>query len=324
MSFNRVKEHIEEDDIVILYLGPNNMHTLEVTKKIKNKKDEFVDNVFQTTYGALKVYSLLGKKYGTRVELSRGWAYVLQPTPELWTVTLPHRTQIIYTPDISMIIYLMEIVPGSIVIESGTGSGSLSHSLIRTIRPTGHLYTFDFHEQRVSLAQDEFRRHGISDFVTSNHRDVCLDGFGIELRHKADAVFLDLPHPWMTVKHACDTLKESGGKLCSFSPCIEQVQRTCSTLTSEGFVELKTFECLQRELTVQYKKLPILNLECLKYKRTNDREDQNVGNQSSKETEKQDENKLLTVTHPHSLPGHTGFITIATLPPLFSRVTKHD
>lgn len=36
------------------------------------------------------------------------------------------------------------------------------------------------------------------------------------------------------------------------------------------------------------------------------------------EKEKQEE-KLLTVTHSHSLPGHTGFITIATLPPNYVR-----
>lgn len=54
-----------------------------------------------------------------KVELSRGWCFVLQPTPELWTQTLPHRTQIIYTPDISMILFQLDIKPGSIVIESG-------------------------------------------------------------------------------------------------------------------------------------------------------------------------------------------------------------
>lgn len=40
------------------------------------------------------------------------------------------------------------------------------------------------------------------------------------------------------------------------------------------------------------------------------------------ENEKQEQTKkLLTVTHAHSLPGHTGFITIATLPPIYARKT---
>jgi tRNA (adenine57-N1/adenine58-N1)-methyltransferase len=119
MSFEKFKDVIEQGDTVILYLSVNSMHAIQVQPRIKNKKDEWVENVFQTTYGALKVQSLIGKKFGTKVALSRGWAYVLHPTPELWTLTLPHRTQIIYTPDISMIIFQLEIKPGSVVIESG-------------------------------------------------------------------------------------------------------------------------------------------------------------------------------------------------------------
>ncbi|XP_029056073.1 tRNA (adenine(58)-N(1))-methyltransferase catalytic subunit TRMT61A [Osmia bicornis bicornis] len=315
MSFNKVKEMIEEGDVVILYLGPSNMHSLEITQKILSKKGQMVDNVFQTIYGALKVFSLVGQKYGTKVQLSRGWGYVLQPTPELWTLTVPHRTQIIYSPDISLIIYLMDLAPGSIIIETGTGSGSLSHALIRAIRPHGHLYTFDFHEQRVNVAKIEFEKHGLSKFVTLNHKDVCMEGFGEQLRNKADAIFLDLPHPWLAIERALCALKESGGKLCSFSPCIEQVQRTCEKLTSIGFIELKTYECLQREMNVQYKNLPILDLECLKHEHVN--KDMAQKN----ENEKQEQTKLLTVTHAHSLPGHTGFITIATLPPVYARKT---
>lgn len=101
-----------------------------------------------------------------QVELSKGWAYVLQPTPELWTLTLPHRTQIIYTPDISMILMQLEVKPSSIVVESGTGSGSLSHAFLRALKPSGHLHTFDFHEQRCDIARDEFNAHGIGEFVT--------------------------------------------------------------------------------------------------------------------------------------------------------------
>lgn len=312
MSFRTTKEVIEDGDVVILYLNPNNMHSLEVKAKICNKKGEIIDNVFHTTYGALRVISLIGQKYGSKVELTRGWAYVLQPTPELWTLMLPHRTQIIYSPDISLIIHLMELRPGSKVIETGTGSGSLSHSLIRAIRPNGHLYTFDFHEQRVSIASTEFTKHGLSDFVTLKKRDVCLEGFGEELKHKIDAVFLDLPHPWLAIEHATVALKQTGGKLCFFSPCIEQVQRTCAKMICKGFIELHTYECLQREMNVQYKTLPVLDLECLKYKQTN--EDIVHKNEKGKQEE-----KLLTVTHAHSLPGHTGFITIAVLPPNYAR-----
>ncbi|PNF31726.1 tRNA (adenine(58)-N(1))-methyltransferase catalytic subunit TRMT61A [Cryptotermes secundus] len=210
MSFDKFKDTIDQGDTVILYLSVNSMHAIQVQPKIKNRKDEWVDNVFQTTYGALKVQSLVGKKFGTKVALSRGWAYVLHPTPELWTLTLPHRTQIIYTPDISMIIFQLEIKPGSVVVESGTGSGSLSHALIRCIKPQGHLYTFDFHEYRVSVAREEFEAHGIGQFVSVEKRDVCQDGFGTELNGKADAVFLDLPHPWEAVPHAAASIKDLG------------------------------------------------------------------------------------------------------------------
>ncbi|KAG8288207.1 tRNA (adenine(58)-N(1))-methyltransferase catalytic subunit trmt61a [Homalodisca vitripennis] len=210
MSFDKYKTLIEEDDVVILYLNPNSMYAIKVKTNVVDKLGKTVDNVFQTTYGALKVKDLIGTEFGSKVTLSKGWAYVLHPTPELWTLTLPHRTQIIYTPDISMIILQLELRPGSVIVESGTGSGSLTHALARSVRPTGHVYTFDFHEQRVSVAQEEFSAHGLGAVVTSRHRDVCKQGFGEELTGRADAVFLDLPHPWLVIEHAIRTIKGSG------------------------------------------------------------------------------------------------------------------
>jgi tRNA (adenine57-N1/adenine58-N1)-methyltransferase len=90
----------------------------------------------------------------------------------------------------------------------GTGSGSLSHAIIRTIAPNGHLYTFDFHEQRVEKIKQEFKEHDVADLVTVRQRDVCNDGFDLE--GVADAVFLDLPKPWLAIAAAKKSLKPSG------------------------------------------------------------------------------------------------------------------
>lgn len=92
---------------------------------------------------------------------------------------------------------------------SGTGSGSLSHAIIRTIAPSGHLHTVEFHEQRAQKVQEEFREHKVDHLVTVRNQDVCKDGFGVT--GVADAVFLDIPSPWDAVGHAKAAIKRQGG-----------------------------------------------------------------------------------------------------------------
>jgi len=238
MSFPEYKDTISLGDTVILYLGFNNMKSITVTE----------GEMWQGKYGGLRHEDMIGKKYGTQIKCTKGWVYALQATPELWTQTLPHRTQILYSTDISMITLQLELKPGAVVVESGTGSGSLSHAILRSIAPSGHLHTFDFHEARADQARQEFRDHGFGDVVTVKHRDVCAKGF--DLSGVADAVFLDLPAPWDAIPHAKEALKSGGGRICSFSPCIEQVQRACIKLTELGFKDINTCECLLREYSV--------------------------------------------------------------------------
>ena len=59
----------------------------------------------------------------------------------------------------------------------GTGSGSLSLAFARTLAPSGHLYTFDFHQERVEAAIELFQQNGFNNIITANLRDVCQMGF---------------------------------------------------------------------------------------------------------------------------------------------------
>lgn len=160
----------------------------------------------QNKQGRFNYSSIIGKKYGAKIHSQNGerFLFVLRFTPELWSLVLPHRTQIIYHADISFILAQLSVLPGASVIESGTGSGSFSHSLSRAIGPAGKLYTYEFHEERALKAQDEFKLHGIQN-ISILHSDVCENGFG--LYDSVDAVFLDLPAPWKAIQHAKQSMK---------------------------------------------------------------------------------------------------------------------
>ncbi len=122
-----------------------------------------------------------------------GYVYLLRPTPELWTLSLPHRTQILYVADIAYITMKLGVRPGSTVIEAGTGSGSMTHSLSRSVGSTGRVRSFEYHKPRYEAARYvmcvsgcsriftktsvEFEQHGLGN-VTLQHRNVCKDGFG--------------------------------------------------------------------------------------------------------------------------------------------------
>lgn len=330
-SFVMPNGHISEGDTVIVYMSFNNLRPIVVKR----------GDMFHSRFGSIKHADLVGKQYGIQVQTnSGGRVHVLRPTPELWTLCLPHRTQIIYTPDISMLTLQLEIKPGSVVVESGTGSASLSHAFIRTIFPTGHLHTFEFHAGRADTARKEFESHGLSQNVTVYNRDACGEGFGLE--DVADAVFLDLPSPWKAIASAKKALKKEGsllkwycyqfilfifkgGRICSFSPCIEQVQKVAIELTQQGFVDIETVENLRRVLSV--KKQVSTDYDFNKNK--NDESEEANGNKKQKKSGKrkikdgessdsgddeEDNGVLMHTAKPINIqPGHTGYLTFATL-----------
>ncbi|PWN25284.1 tRNA methyltransferase complex GCD14 subunit [Jaminaea rosea] len=91
---------------------------------------------YANNYGVFPHSSILGQPYGSVLHSappSRGFVTLLRPTPELWTLALPHRTQILYAPDMSFIASKLALGPGAKVVEAGTGSGSFTHFLARCV-----------------------------------------------------------------------------------------------------------------------------------------------------------------------------------------------
>lgn len=298
MSFVEYSDLIQDGDVAIIYLGHDSMMPVKVRHGAQT----------QMRYGVIRHSTdLIGQRYGSKVTCSKGWVHVLHPTPELWTVTLPHRTQILYTTDIATITMLLELKPGSVVCESGTGSGSLSHAILRSIAPTGHLHTVEFHQQRAEKVAEEFQEHRVDHLVTVRNQDVCRDGFGVT--GVADAVFLDIPSPWEAVTHAKAAMKKHGGRVCSFSPCIEQVQRTCEALADQGFEEISTLEVLLRVHEVRTVALPLPDFGPDPSAETGPETTATAAEKAPPTSV-----TLKTTTAPREIPGHTGYLTFATKP----------
>ncbi|KAH8887376.1 tRNA methyltransferase complex GCD14 subunit [Thozetella sp. PMI_491] len=206
------------------------------------------------------------------VVASSGFLHILPPTAENWTLSLPHRTQVVYTPDYSYILHRIRARPGTRLIEAGAGSGSFSHASARAVyngyprggtEAKGKVFSFEFHEQRYNKMKQEISEHGLDGIIRLTHRDVYKNGFGVEGENMdADAVFLDLPAPWDALPHLTRSVASAGAKksqvsvlnpkksvhLCTFSPCIEQVTRTVSTMRRLGWLNIEMVEIAHRKL----------------------------------------------------------------------------
>jgi tRNA (adenine57-N1/adenine58-N1)-methyltransferase len=139
------------------------------------------------------------------------------------------------------------IGPGSRVVESGTGTGSLTTALAHYVGSTGKVYTYELREEFQKNAAKNLQRSKLIDNVEMKSGDVTITGYD---ERDVDAVILDLAVPWLVVPHAYAALKTSG-VIVSFSPTIDQVVRTTEALRESSFVFIETVECLMRTMQVE-------------------------------------------------------------------------
>lgn len=229
-------QSIREGDQILLYLNKRRSYLIKAEK----------EQNFHTHKGYIRIGSLIGKKFGTRVLSSLNVDFVaLKPALRDFVFKAHRRTQIMYPKDIALIIMFGDIGPGSRVVEAGTGAGALTTALACHVKPRGRVYSYDVRPEFQEVALKNLKRAQVEDLVELKCKDVTL---GIDEKN-VDSVVLDLATPWLVIPHAYSALKGSGS-VVSFSPTIDQVVKTTEALEQNGFVDVDTFECIMRGMQV--------------------------------------------------------------------------
>jgi len=199
---------------------------------------------FHTHLGFVKIGNAIGKPYGSSIMTSKDkQCRIFQPVPFDYVHKFRRPTQIMYPKDIGLILLRTGIGPGSHVVEAGTGSGALTSILAYYVRPNGKVITYEEREDFFEIARENISKTNMQDYVEFKHKDI-IEGI---METNLDAVIIDLDTPWLVIQPAKQALKD-GGYFVSFSPTMNQIEKTVLRLNEEDFYNIMTIECFSREI----------------------------------------------------------------------------
>lgn len=205
----------------------------------------------QTHRGVIKHNELIGKKWGSEIESHKGSSFFLvQPGIADILATTKRNTQVLYPKDIGYILIKLNIIPGSVIAEAGSGSGCLTQILAAIVGDSGHVHSYEVRPEMQNLARKNISRIGLQDRVTFYEHDIG-DGF-----HLTDhsAIFLDLPNPYDYIDKVKAALSP-GGFFGTLLPTVNQVSKTLISLRRFHFVFIDVCEILIRFYQAESTKL---------------------------------------------------------------------
>jgi tRNA (adenine57-N1/adenine58-N1)-methyltransferase len=208
-----------------------------------------VGGQLQTHRGCIDHDDLLGQPLGREIHSHLGYPFVaLEPSTFDLIKQLKRTTQIMYPKDIGYVLIKLNIIPGSRVIEAGTGSGGLALAMARVVGTGGSLYSYEVRADILNLARKNLEALGLIDSVNLKLRDIA-EGFD---ETEVDALFLDVRQPWIYLVHVATALKD-GGFFGAILPTTNQVVKLVGALEGRGtFGHIEVEEVLVRP----YKAVP--------------------------------------------------------------------
>ena len=192
---------------------------------------------------------IAGKIEGSVVLSSTGARFrIFRPFVADKMMKVQRKTQIVYPKDAAWLVLSMDIKPGMRIIEMGTGSGAFTILLAQLVGPEGKIYTYDRREDFLENAKVNIRKAGLEDRVVFGLLNAG-EPFPVK---DVDAVFLDLPEPWLAIVPAWDSLVP-GKALAIIVPTAEQLKKSVEVLIDTGFAVMDVVEILERKILVRKK-----------------------------------------------------------------------
>ncbi len=214
----------------------------DIVLVVESARHEFLvrvtpGNRLETHLGMIEHQALVGQAWGSTVTTHLGHpVLLLEPSLDKLIRSVRRTTQIVYPKDIGYMLLKLNIGPGSVVVEAGTGSGGLTLALARMVQPHGHVYTYEARESMQAVARKNLERLGWDKYVTFKLRDIAA---GFDERN-VDALFLDVREPWLYLDQAHAALK-GGGFFGALVPTTNQVSALLAALQKAhfGFIEVE-------------------------------------------------------------------------------------
>jgi tRNA (adenine57-N1/adenine58-N1)-methyltransferase catalytic subunit len=227
----RDTEVMKENDLsVVVYRDKKYLKRLEVDKSFHGKG------------GILPFSMVVGCPWGTRF----GEYEVFRPTIEdVMMYGVRRETQIIFPKDAFYVSSKLDIRPGSRVLEIGTGSGTLTLLLSRTVGPDGLVVTVEKEERHYKNAKKNIEKYSEYPNIEFHNMDIGeFEGETSPGNGPFDAAFVDLREPWVYMDRIRSLLR--GSAVTGFIvPTANQVSETLQALR-QGFGDVEVIEILFR------------------------------------------------------------------------------
>ncbi|XP_053568621.1 tRNA (adenine(58)-N(1))-methyltransferase, mitochondrial [Bombina bombina] len=176
-----------------------------------------------SNWGVINYSEILGKFPGQKIRTSQGFEFLLKrPSLDDYILLMKRGPTISYPKDITAMMMMMDVSPGDVILEAGSGSGGMSLFLSRSVGPNGCIYSFEIRKDHHSIATKNFwkwknawdiqHQNPWPENVYFINKDIS-DGLAEIKSVSFDAVALDMLNPQVALPAILPNLKQ--GAVCA-------------------------------------------------------------------------------------------------------------